>query len=95
MPEFYEELLQLFINGARGKIAGAASPCLGCGLAGAILASLTHVSWRTPEQTGQCTQPRLGDHPMMPVTKDAPIAEFENVAAQYPVFKLETVDGQA
>jgi hypothetical protein len=35
-----------------------------------------------------------GARPHMPVTKDAPIAEFENVAAQYPVFKLEMVDGQ-
>ncbi len=40
MPEFYEELIQLFINEAKGKIAGAASPCLRYGLAGAILASL-------------------------------------------------------
>ncbi len=34
-----------------------------------------------------------GARPHMPVTKDAPISEFDNVAAQYPVFKLETVDG--
>jgi hypothetical protein len=33
-----------------------------------------------------------GARPHMPVTKDAPIAEFENIAAQYPVFRLETVD---
>jgi len=40
MPEFNEELLQPFKNDAKGEIAGAASPCLRYGLAGAILASL-------------------------------------------------------
>ena len=33
-----------------------------------------------------------GARPHMPVTKDAPISEFENLAAQYPVFSVETVD---
>ena len=33
-----------------------------------------------------------GARPHMPVTKDAPISEFENVATQYPVFRVETVD---
>ena len=33
-----------------------------------------------------------GARPHMPVTKDAPISEFANVAAQYPVFRVETVD---
>jgi hypothetical protein len=35
-----------------------------------------------------------GARPHMAINKDAPISEFENVAARYPVFKLETVDGQ-
>ncbi len=32
-----------------------------------------------------------GARPHIPVDKDAPIAEFEKIAAQYPVFKVETV----
>ncbi len=32
-----------------------------------------------------------GARPHIPVDKDASIAEFEKIAAQYPVFKVETV----
>jgi hypothetical protein len=32
-----------------------------------------------------------GARPHIPVNKDAPISEFEKIASQYPVFKLETV----
>jgi hypothetical protein len=32
-----------------------------------------------------------GARPHIPVSKDAPLAEFEKVAAQYPVFKVQTV----
>ena len=31
-----------------------------------------------------------GARPHIPVNKDAPIAEFEKIAAQYPVFRVET-----
>lgn len=31
-----------------------------------------------------------GARPHMPVDKDAPIAEFEKIAAHYPVFRVET-----
>ncbi|HTP07641.1 MAG TPA: nitroreductase family deazaflavin-dependent oxidoreductase [Anaerolineae bacterium] len=32
-----------------------------------------------------------GARPHIPVNKDAPLAEFEKIAAQYPVFKVEAV----
>ena len=32
-----------------------------------------------------------GARPHIPVDMDAPTAEFEKIAAQYPVFKLETI----
>jgi deazaflavin-dependent oxidoreductase (nitroreductase family) len=32
-----------------------------------------------------------GARPHMPVSKDAPIAEFEKIAARYPVFRVETI----
>jgi hypothetical protein len=31
-----------------------------------------------------------GARPHLPVNKDAPISEFEKIASQYPVFRLET-----
>ena len=31
-----------------------------------------------------------GARPHIPVSKDAPISEFEKIASQYPVFKLKT-----
>ena len=31
-----------------------------------------------------------GARPHIPVDKDAPLAEFEKIAAQYPVFRVET-----
>ena len=34
-----------------------------------------------------------GARPHIPVDKDAPMAEFEKIAAQYPVFKLEIRKG--
>ncbi len=33
-----------------------------------------------------------GARPHIPVDKDAPIAEFEKIVAQYPVFKVKKVD---
>ncbi len=33
-----------------------------------------------------------GARPHIPVSKDAPLAEFEKVAAQYPVFRVEVVN---
>ena len=35
-----------------------------------------------------------GARPHIPVSKDAPLAEFENIAAKYPVFKLENMKQQ-
>lgn len=32
-----------------------------------------------------------GARPHIPVSKDAPVAEFEKIAAQYPVFRVEAV----
>jgi len=32
-----------------------------------------------------------GARPHIPIDKDAPISEFEKIASQYPVFKLETI----
>ncbi len=32
-----------------------------------------------------------GARPHIPVSKDAPIAEFEKIASQYPVFRLNTI----
>jgi len=32
-----------------------------------------------------------GARPHIPVNKDAPLAEFEKIAAQYPIFKVETI----
>ena len=32
-----------------------------------------------------------GARPHIPVSKDAPVSEFENIAAQYPVFSVETI----
>lgn len=32
-----------------------------------------------------------GARPHIPVNKDAPISEFENIASKYPVFRLETI----
>ncbi len=32
-----------------------------------------------------------GARPHIPIDKDAPIAEFEKISAQYPVFRVETV----
>ncbi len=34
-----------------------------------------------------------GARPHIPVSKDAPLAEFEKMAAQYPVFRLEKIEG--
>jgi len=32
-----------------------------------------------------------GARPHIPVSKDAPISEFEKISSKYPVFKLETI----
>ncbi len=32
-----------------------------------------------------------GARPHIPISKDAPVSEFENIAAQYPVFRVETI----
>jgi hypothetical protein len=32
-----------------------------------------------------------GARPHIPINKDAPISEFEKIASQYPVFKLENI----
>lgn len=32
-----------------------------------------------------------GARPHIPVSKDAPISEFEKIASKYPVFRLETI----
>lgn len=32
-----------------------------------------------------------GARPHIPVSKDAPISEFKNIASKYPVFRLETI----
>jgi hypothetical protein len=32
-----------------------------------------------------------GARPHIPISKDAPISEFENIVAKYPVFRLETI----
>lgn len=32
-----------------------------------------------------------GARPHMPIDKDAPISEFEKIAAKYPVFRVETI----
>lgn len=34
-----------------------------------------------------------GARPHFPITKDAPIGEFEKIASKYPVFKVENVEG--
>ncbi len=33
-----------------------------------------------------------GARPHMPISKDAPISEFEEIASKYPVFRIETMD---
>jgi len=33
-----------------------------------------------------------GARPHIPVSKDAPVSEFEKIASKYPVFKVETVN---
>ncbi len=33
-----------------------------------------------------------GARPHIPVSKDAPVSEFEKVASQYPVFRVETIN---
>ena len=33
-----------------------------------------------------------GARPHMAISKDAPIAEFEKIASQYPVFRVETIE---
>jgi len=33
-----------------------------------------------------------GARPHIPVSKDAPISEFEKIAAKYPVFRVETIE---
>lgn len=33
-----------------------------------------------------------GARPHMPISKDAPISEFEKIASKYPVFRLEKVE---
>ena len=32
-----------------------------------------------------------GARPHIPISKDAPISEFESIAAKYPVFRLDTI----
>ena len=32
-----------------------------------------------------------GARPHIPISKDAPVSEFEKIASEYPVFKLETI----
>jgi hypothetical protein len=32
-----------------------------------------------------------GARPHIPVSKDAPIAEFEKIVSKYPIFRLETI----
>ena len=32
-----------------------------------------------------------GARPHMPISKDAPVSEFEKIASKYPIFKLETI----
>ena len=32
-----------------------------------------------------------GARPHIPISKDAPVSEFEKIASEFPVFKLETI----
>jgi deazaflavin-dependent oxidoreductase (nitroreductase family) len=38
-------------------------------------------------------QRAIGARPHIPVSKDAPITEFEKIAADYPIFKVQTMKG--
>ncbi|HEY9152180.1 MAG TPA: nitroreductase/quinone reductase family protein [Anaerolineales bacterium] len=35
-----------------------------------------------------------GARPHIPISKDAPISEFEKISSKYPVFKLETINAE-
>ena len=60
------------------------------GLREQVLLQEVDVSQRAPVLQAYL-QIAPGARPHIPVSKDAPLAEFEKIAAQYPVFRVETI----
>lgn len=90
MPEFYGGLLQLRRRRGKDRRRGVAVSAMRSGrrhpgLADACTVEDARTDWPVYSTEAGRSSNDAG-------TKDAPILEFENVAAQFPVFRVETDD---
>ena len=76
-------------NWVRNVRAANGKAILRHGISEQILLQEVEASQRAPILK-KFLQHAPGARPHIPVSKDAPVAEFESIASQYPVFKIET-----
>jgi len=77
-------------NWVRNVQAAGGRARLRHGVSEQVLLKEVDVSQRAPILKAYL-QRAPGARPHIPVSKDAPVSEFENIAAQYPVFSVETI----
>ena len=77
-------------NWVRNVQAAGGKARLRHGVSEQVLLKEVAVSQRAPILKAYL-QRAPGARPHIPVSKDAPVSEFENIAAQYPVFSVETI----
>ncbi len=78
------------VNWVRNVRAAGGRAQLRHGKVEQVLLKEVEVSRRAPILKAYLKLAR-GARPHMPVGKDAPVTEFEKIASQYPVFRLETI----
>ena len=77
-------------NWVRNVRAAGGKALLRHGISEQVLLEETDVRLRAPILKAYL-QHAPGARPHIPVSKDAPIAEFEKISAKYPVFRLKTI----
>lgn len=78
------------VNWVRNVRAAGGKARLRHGRSEQVLLVEVEVGQRTPILKAYL-QIAPGARPHLPIDKDAPISEFEKIASQYPVFRLETI----
>jgi hypothetical protein len=78
-------------NWVRNVRAAGGKATLRHGISEQVLLQEVDVNQRAPILKAYL-QRAPGARPHIPVDKEAPISEFEKIASQYPVFRLETIE---
>ncbi len=83
-------MLGVNVNWIRNVKAAGGVATLRHGVNEQVLLKDVDVSQRAPILKAYL-QIAPGARPHIPIDKDAPVSEFEKIASEYPVFKLETI----